>query len=225
MNNQLNDIFILDKLIKQNPQDYREVLDLFPGMLHVNDSKDFAVIHTNSFTNEKLGMTTEEIREMGEEFIIKYVHPDTLNYEVPKLIEFYKTTTGKESYAFFQRFKFPQDDDYVTLFTVTKAIPKHGIYVTNLNVVPEMGDNSHKLERVLNEQAFVRKNLKNFRSLTDRELEILTLLVKGDNNPTISDKLVISRRTVEQHRRHINKKLGIKNYADLMKFAQAFDLI
>jgi DNA-binding CsgD family transcriptional regulator len=219
------DIFILDKLIKDNPDDYRQVLDFFPGMLHVNSSIDFSILHTNSFTNKKMGMTTEEIRNMGPGFISSFVHPDTLAYEVPKIKAFYEQTDGKDSYAFFQLFIFPGDDEYTTLFTVTKAIPEFKIYVTNINLVPEMGENSHKLERVLKQQEYVRRNLKAFHSLTKRELQLLTLLAKGNNNPAISEQLFISRHTVEKHRKNMNKKLGIKNFADLFAFAQAFDLI
>lgn len=92
-------------------------------------------------------------------------------------------------------------------------------------MLPELGENAHKLERVLKERQFIRENFKKFRSLTNREMQILTLLAEGYNNPEIADKLVISRRTVEQHRRHINKKLDIKNYKDLLQFYRAFDLV
>ena len=91
--------------------------------------------------------------------------------------------------------------------------------------IPEMRGASHKLQRLMDEQEFVRKNQKAFRSLTDRELEVFTLLAEGNNNPKIADKLLISRYTVEDHRRNVNKKLGNKNFNQIYKFAQCFDLI
>lgn len=217
--------FILEKLLRDSPEDYQSVLDLFPGMFHVNDAKDFSVIHANSLVNEKFGLTSEEIREMGTEFLYKFIHDDTRKYEVPKLIEFYNKTDGKDTYVFFQKGKFPGTKEYVTILTVTKALPEYGVYVTNSNILPELGEAAHKLERVTKEQQFIRINFKKFRSLTNREIEILTMLAEGFNNPEIADKLIISRRTVEQHRRNINKKLGIKRYKELFQFAQAFDLI
>lgn len=55
--------------------------------------------------------------------------------------------------------------------------------------------------------------------LTNRELEIIQMIVQGFMNKEIADKLSISKRTVEMHRSHILAKLGMKNSALLVKFA------
>lgn len=55
--------------------------------------------------------------------------------------------------------------------------------------------------------------------LTARETEILRLLAEGHVNREISDKLFISIRTVETHKNHIMKKLGLKSAVDLIKYA------
>ena len=55
--------------------------------------------------------------------------------------------------------------------------------------------------------------------LTGREIEILKLYVEGLINKEISDKLDISIRTVETHKNHIMRKLGLKSTVELVKFA------
>lgn len=45
--------------------------------------------------------------------------------------------------------------------------------------------------------------------LTQRETEVLNLLVEGFNNQTIADKLFISIQTVRNHIRHIYQKLQV----------------
>ena len=60
-------------------------------------------------------------------------------------------------------------------------------------------------------------NLKN--KLTDRELELLQLIVSGSTNKEIADKLFISQRTVEKHKSNIISKLEMKSVVDLVKFA------
>nr|MBC8456369.1 response regulator transcription factor [Deltaproteobacteria bacterium] len=56
-------------------------------------------------------------------------------------------------------------------------------------------------------------------SLTTREQEILKLFAEGYNNKEISTRLSISIRTVESHKNHIVKKLGLKSTVEMVKFA------
>ena len=56
-------------------------------------------------------------------------------------------------------------------------------------------------------------------SLTAREIEILKLYVEGFINKEIGDKLDISIRTVETHKNHIMRKLGLKSTVEMVKYA------
>ena len=55
--------------------------------------------------------------------------------------------------------------------------------------------------------------------LTDRELEILKLIVEGYTNKEIGEKLFISHRTVDTHRTNMMKKLEVNNVAGLIGYA------
>lgn len=55
--------------------------------------------------------------------------------------------------------------------------------------------------------------------LSSREIEVLKLYSEGINNKEISGKLNISIRTVESHKNHIVRKLGLKSTADMIKVA------
>lgn len=61
--------------------------------------------------------------------------------------------------------------------------------------------------------------------LTDRELEIITLIALEYSGKEISDQLFISMNTVETHRKNIMKKLGAKNSISLVKYALKNKLI
>lgn len=56
-------------------------------------------------------------------------------------------------------------------------------------------------------------------SLTEREREILQLAAEGLNNPQVAERLSLSARTVEMHRRNLMKKLGLKSQTELVKYA------
>jgi DNA-binding NarL/FixJ family response regulator len=56
-------------------------------------------------------------------------------------------------------------------------------------------------------------------SLTRREKEVLDLICKGYSNQQISDKLIISQRTVERHRANLLTKTDSRNSISLVVFA------
>lgn len=55
--------------------------------------------------------------------------------------------------------------------------------------------------------------------LTEREIEILSLIAEGLSNKEIGDKIFISHRTVDTHRTNLMRKLDIHNIAGLIRFA------
>lgn len=61
--------------------------------------------------------------------------------------------------------------------------------------------------------------------LTRRELEVLELIAEEFTNPEIAEKLFISIRTVDTHRRNLIEKLGVKNTAGLVRYAIKHGLV
>ena len=57
------------------------------------------------------------------------------------------------------------------------------------------------------------------RALTEREREVLSLLAIGHTNPEIATLLYLSPRTVESHRANLQRKLGVRSRADLVRAA------
>jgi len=55
--------------------------------------------------------------------------------------------------------------------------------------------------------------------ISPREVEVLKLIAQEFSNAEIAEKLYISIRTVDTHRRNLLEKLGVKNTAGLVKFA------
>lgn len=55
--------------------------------------------------------------------------------------------------------------------------------------------------------------------LTEREIEILTLIAEGLSSKQIGEQLFISPRTVDTHRTNLMNKLDIHNIAGLIRFA------
>jgi two-component system, NarL family, response regulator NreC len=55
--------------------------------------------------------------------------------------------------------------------------------------------------------------------LSRREVEVLRLLAQGHTNQEAADRLAVSIKTIETHRKRLSDKLGLKSRAELFRFA------
>ncbi len=62
-------------------------------------------------------------------------------------------------------------------------------------------------------------------SLSERELEIITLIAEGHTNGQIADMLHLSTHTITTHRKNIMSKLGVKNTAAIVMYAVKTNLV
>ena len=86
---------------------------------------------------------------------------------------------------------------------------------------------SERILRQLREERYqpTRKRNPEKSPLTQRELEVLTLIAEEKGNQQIARELNISIRTVDTHRRNLLQKLHVKNTAGLVKYAFRNNLI
>ena len=70
-----------------------------------------------------------------------------------------------------------------------------------------------------------QENTVESKRITEREIEVLQLIIKGFSNKEIADKLIVSKRTVDNHRFNLMKKLSANNTADIVRIAYENDLV
>ena len=61
--------------------------------------------------------------------------------------------------------------------------------------------------------------------LTNKEIQVMELVLSGLTNQQISEKLQNSKRTIETHRFNLMRKMEVKNLMDLSKKAREFGLV
>jgi DNA-binding NarL/FixJ family response regulator len=64
-----------------------------------------------------------------------------------------------------------------------------------------------------------------YQQLSQREKEVLALIAEGLANREIAERLVLSLSTVQTHYGHILTKLGLRNRAELVRYAIKHGLI
>ena len=77
---------------------------------------------------------------------------------------------------------------------------------------------SHKV-RVKMMNSFIGEHPHPLKKLSIREKEIIKHIADGETNIRVGKVLGISSRTVETHRRNILGKMGVKNTAEMIKYA------
>jgi DNA-binding NarL/FixJ family response regulator len=85
----------------------------------------------------------------------------------------------------------------------------------HLYLSPPFSDNAIEAYRKRAEEAAADP----YETLSDRERVVLQLAAEGLGNTELGARLGISPRTVETHRAHVMRKLGLQRHADLVRFA------
>ena len=107
----------------------------------------------------------------------------------------------------------PKDTDKETMIMAIRTVYGGDRYFTDA------------ITKLVFEDFYVHEKLKNPdttrlpNDLTKREYEVQGLVAMGKGNKEIAELLFISVKSVETHKGHILEKLGLKNSAELIKYA------
>jgi len=105
------------------------------------------------------------------------------------------------------------------------CVPKHALATDLISAVHTVykGDSflypSMATMVVENLRDNIAENEDHYESLTDREREVLKLIAEDYTNEEIAEMLIISAKTVRNHRASIMEKLHVQGYSGLVKYA------
>ena len=109
-----------------------------------------------------------------------------------------------------------KDDSESELLTAIGAIREGRPYVSS-QLSPEITD-----EMIANFRGDTKKPLF---YLSDREKEVLCLVVQGYSSREIGERLHLSSRTIDHHRASLLKKFKMKNTVDLVNYVVSSDML
>jgi DNA-binding CsgD family transcriptional regulator len=216
--------------LKEKIKALASIADNIPGIIIVHDVENLTV----EFMSEKglriLGITMEDLKAMGEEYNRKYFNPEDTEDYIPKVIGLMERGDENEEVTFFQQVRPSEEAPWEWHLSTTKIFMKNeegktSHIITIACPVDPLHHITSKVNRLLEENMFLRKNQNLFSQLTNREKSILRLMALGLSSQEIADKLYIAETTVKTHRKNIRSKIKAQSNFDITKFAQAFDLI
>lgn len=220
-------IIQLESLIHRGESFIEMGVDL-PISIHRNDINTLALLEYNDATLTNSGYSREEMDGLGAKFFLKHVHPYHIKVTARRVVDAIRKEPDKVVGFVEYMHLNANEDEYKPVLTFGKINKNEPKSTLMLSLIPQMFYNNklpRRIEQIVAMDEFKFRHFKQFQQLTAREKQILKLLAQGLNNPKIADRLFISRQTVETHRKHINRKLGINHYRDLVQYAMAFDLI
>ncbi len=160
----------------------------------------------NLVTREKPDIAILDISMPGFDGfeILQRIQSQGINTKVIFLTMYKDTLTAKkalQSGAFGYILK---DNAFVDLLYAISTVSSGGTFISPSlsKSILEAPDNEEKKPQIL----------------TLRECEVLRLIASGLTNKQIADKLFISVKTVETHRKNIMQKLDVHTIADLVKY-------
>lgn len=208
--------------------------DLLPASLMIQELDGIIPVrcsYMNKWGCDYLETKVEEINELGDSYYDRYF----VKEEIQELFQGISNYIGHENfdkqYNFFQRVKNPHTNDYSWFYTVCKLIKVKSMTLFDNKLLllssPVSGMDSliSRVNKTLNLEGYMRSYYIKYAKLTTREKQIITLLANGNSSRQIADQLNISPLTVSTHRKNLVHKLESKSFADLLRFAIAFDLI
>ncbi len=219
------DLLRIEKGIKEHGNDWQDFLDDIPGFVHLNKKSGILVHYINETGIKETGFTNVELNEMGYKYQENHLDPYTMHVTIKSLVPFIERDNENEIFTFSQGHRKREEKDFDHIYTASKPLRGTDNLISYSLQIDKLDELSRKVGRVLGEYKFIHRYFLHYQSLTPREIEILTFIAYGDTNQRISDKLFISKATVKQHRKNIKKKTECRNIVELVKFAQAFDLI
>lgn len=223
------DLFQLDNSHGKGKLNIIEIADYLPAGIVINDI-NCANRFLNKSSESLLNLTMQASIELGPDYG-KQILYDCTEYEFiyEKVRRFHEQNDDTAILSYFQQLKPIGSDKPEWMYITSKLfrrVPGEEAHERLLIACPvkNMGDMAGKIDKLLDENIYMKKNFHKFSTLTKREKEIIIALTSGQSSNRIAEKLFISRHTVDQHRKNIHKKLEVRNITELIKFARVFEL-
>lgn len=220
----------LQKAADEKIKQIQAIEKMIPGVIIIHNLVADSIVYLSERGRKILKVSLEEIRLPHFDYHQRFFNPEDVPNYAPKILGMVQRNSDDEIISFFQQVRATENDPWNWYSSSIKILlrDKEGQPLLAITLAVPI-DCEHfftpKIERLVEENTFLRKNQKVFASLTRRQKEVLRLQALGFNSSEIADKLSIAEGTAKTHRKNIRNRIGASSNFDVVKFAQAFNLI
>ncbi|MEL6534549.1 MAG: helix-turn-helix transcriptional regulator [Bacteroidota bacterium] len=197
-----------------------------PGFYHVHHIEGFAVKYMDPEACKEFNAPLETIVGLGDQFQLLVTHPEDL----PRIKGLHKELVESQDESriltYFQRIRLRTEieDGFTLMVTSVRLNLADQTLVCITNTTDQLPVLTAKICNALNRKFETQQYVKRYMKLTRREREVFQELISGKTAKEIADKIILSVRTLEQHKKNIYKKLEINSLAQLISMARALDV-
>ncbi|HTE22943.1 helix-turn-helix domain-containing protein [Flavitalea sp.] len=222
-------VYTLERKIYNGALSLDAIGDYLPGNVLVTDLGRMATVYMNKNGCNRLKHSIEELEEKGPLYFQQFFVPAETEIIVNTYLKMQQVQDPSKIFTFAHRAKALHEKSFKWYFASAKLMYTPGQQVSDkilliVNEVNSTGQIANKINSVLEETDWMKKNFRKFCLLTPREKIIISMVISGKNSCQIADELQVSSLTINTHRRNINVKLETRSIAALYKFSVAFGL-
>ena len=202
--------------------------DASDKICQIVDFEKYSQVYFNPVAENFFGTTNKVLTKLGFAYVFKYLHPYNFNIVQHHIAYFSNPDNYNKvlSYVYYVNtsngWKWLYNCTKVSSFT--KAGKAKYLFVSGIDISEILSGNG-KYKKIKKNINFINEHGSHFYKLTNREKEILSMIIEEKSSIEIGEILHISNTTVDTHRNNIIKKLQVKSSVGLVKYAIMFDLI
>lgn len=219
-----------EELVDQKITEIAATADQYPAVVIIHHVPTRTVRYMSAWGLRLLDATLAELRALGPNFSPTYFNAVESDEYMARVFQLMYENAVPDVHTFYQQVRTTERPGWSWYLTSMRRLLTDALgnplLVMGL-AIPLHPDNhfAAKVQRLIDENDFLRQHSAAFSRLTTREREILARLSRSQSSTEIAAALFISEQTVNTHRRNLRQKLGATTAFELGQYARAFDLI
>jgi DNA-binding CsgD family transcriptional regulator len=211
------------------PDKLKRICDSYPYILMITDFTTNNICYLNTIASDFFGIDKGKVESEKVYFVSKFLDPENSHLSAAEYAFFENTTNCQLQYEFIYYVNTPTGKKWVYSCSQVAATQKNGtprfIFNTFCDINNIIKEEEVELEDAISEKSgTTTPKWELYQKLTEREKEILHYISKEYTTNEIAEQLFIGKATVDSHRKHLLKKLNVKNALGLVKYAIYFDV-
>ena len=219
-----------EQLIDQKIAEIAATADQYPGVIIIHHITRQTVVYMSKLGLQLLDTTQEALEALGPAYWPTYFNPVESEEHMARVFQLMYENEAPDVHTFYQQVRTNERPGWSWYLTAMRRLlaDAQGNPLLLMGLAVPLHPDNHfaaKVQRLIDENDFLRQHSAAFSRLTTREREVLARLSRSQSSLEIAEALFISDQTVNTHKRNIRQKLGASTAFELGQYARAFDLI